>query len=241
MLLSLFSTGFVSAGETQTHPNSPVFRDYIPPRTSPLVKPINAVDRDWYNFTLTQNANSGDVIAQHELGLRYFLGEGFPVDTLKAAYWIKKAALHRFVPAMFNLGVFELHGWGVEWDPFDAYQNFLYAAEEMPDAQYVLAIFLMDNLVVPRNETEAYCLVKTAADSGYEPAFELLMELEKRWTGSGSNSTRDAAIQNSDSSSHHSSSSHGLIFLDFNRDTTSSTNDTILVEEAMRDGGEALN
>jgi TPR repeat protein len=230
---------FAGEGNAQTHPNSPAFKDYTPPGASPLVKPIDEAHRDWQNFTLIRDANSGDAIAQHELGIRYFIGEGVPADTVQAAYWIKKAAAQKLVPAMFNYGIFELNGWGVAWNPFDAYENFLYAAqEEMTDAQYVLGIFLMDNLVVRRNESEAYCLVKTAADSGFEPAFELLAELAKH--GNAVHNKSQTETDQDKTASPMSTSSLGLIFLDFSRDTTSHTNDTVLVDEALRDGGEAL-
>ena len=39
-----------------------------------------------------EKANNGDASAQHELGIRYLLGRGFGVDTVKSAYWIQKAA-----------------------------------------------------------------------------------------------------------------------------------------------------
>jgi len=47
----------------------------------------------------------GDVLAQHELGIRYLIGRGAAPDTAKAAYWIKKAADQNYGPALFDMGI----------------------------------------------------------------------------------------------------------------------------------------
>src|SRR5208283_5000315 len=105
----------------------------------------------------------------------YISGKGFPADTEKAAYWIKKAAGQGLPSARFNLGILEDNGWGLPWNPFDAYKNFQFAAaHEMPEAEYALGLSYLDNLVVPRDEKEAYCLVQAAADSEYVPAMETI-------------------------------------------------------------------
>src|SRR5258708_37397533 len=71
--------------------------------------------QSWNLFILVQSANSGDPSAQHELGLRYLLGDGFEADTAKAALWIQKAAAQNVYPARYNYGILLNNGWGVRW------------------------------------------------------------------------------------------------------------------------------
>ncbi len=89
-------------------------------------------------FQLIKMANSGDPLAQHELGLRYLQGLDMPSDTVKAAEWIMKAALQDLPSACYNYAILLLNGWGVPWNPFEAFVNFKKAAEAgMAQAQYI--------------------------------------------------------------------------------------------------------
>ena len=90
-------------------------------------------------FKLVQIANSGDPLAQHELGLRLLTGEGIAADTVTAVYWIKKAASQKLTSALYNYGIMLINGWGTDWNPFAAYDNFLLAAQSgMKEAQYII-------------------------------------------------------------------------------------------------------
>ena len=130
---------------------------------------------------LVHKANDGDPVAQHELGLRYLLGKDFPVDTALAAYSIGKAADQNMSIAQYNYGVFLNNGWGVKWNPFEAYHWFrLAAAHKLPEAQFVMGLFYTDNLALPRDWIKAYHLVKASADQNYEPARNVLQEFVKR-------------------------------------------------------------
>ena len=40
----------------------------------------NSAARYWDEFILVRNANAGDPVAEHELGLRYLTHDGFPAD-----------------------------------------------------------------------------------------------------------------------------------------------------------------
>ena len=136
-------------------------------------------------FELVREANSGDPVAEHELGLCYLTGDGFAADTQKAAYWIKKAADQDLPFARYNYGILLFNGLGMQWNPFEAYHHFQAAAKkEVPQAYYMLGILLSDNLAVPRNLDQAYRYFKTAADSGFAPAKEVLAEFDKHgWLG----------------------------------------------------------
>ena len=147
----------------------------------PLVLPKNGGFPLLAAYVLTQQAKDGDVFSQHELGIRYLLNIGFPADTALAAYWIKKAADQNLPAAKMNFGIMENNGIGVEWNPFKAYENFKYAAYNgVADAQFAYGIFLVDNLVVGRNMSEAYVWIKKAADQGVEGADKVLKKLEEK-------------------------------------------------------------
>ncbi len=131
-------------------------------------------------YILTSDANKGDPYAQHELALRYLLGNGFPKDTAKAIYWIKKAVDQNLPIARFNYGIMLYNGIGVPWNPFEAFQNFKYASDShLPEAQFALGLLYTDNLVVTRDYNFAYKLFKIAAKSKYKPAEEALSQLLK--------------------------------------------------------------
>ena len=215
---------------SQTHPNSPVFKDYQTTKPAPLIEPSDLTYQLWQVFMLERKANAGDVLAQHELGIRYLVGRGVKADTLKGAHWISKAAQQNLTPARFNLGILLYNGWGVSWNPFDSYRQFVFAAERgMAESRYVLAQFLTDNLVVPRNVPEARRWLTMAADSGYAPAKEMLKEFEKKQMSAESREGRAA--------SKDSLSPSQVVFLNFDQDTSTSTNDQTLLKDALRSGG----
>jgi uncharacterized protein len=132
-------------------------------------------------IVLMQKANAGEALAQHELGIRFLTGRNFSADTVKAAYWIRKAAEKKVLSARYNLGLLCNNGWGTAWDPFEAYRNFQVAAREgMMEARYVYGLLLTDGLVAERNLPEAVRWVGQAADSGYAPAKEAMEEFRRR-------------------------------------------------------------
>ncbi len=226
--ISALLLGFLALGQGK-HPNSPVLRSYVPSDAHSYVLPGNESYELWADFQLVQKANDGDPVAEHELGIRYISGKGFSADTEKAAYWIGKAAAQNLPSARYNQAILETNGWGMPWDPFKAYGDIRFAAErEMPEAVYVLGLYLLDNLVVPRDEKEAYCLIRAAADSGYAPAAETVGALDRRGFG----------MREADTARRFQASS--VVFLDFNRDTSTHTDDTTLVGEFLRDGSEKI-
>ena len=229
----LLSRPAYSQAEKNSNPNSPVFKNYRPPAVAPLLEQSDATYQLWQGFRVQQKANAGDAVSQFELSVRYLTGRGFKADTIKAAYWTKKAAEQNHLLARYNLGIFQFNGWGTEWNPFDAYRNFRFAAERnMPDAQYILAQFLTENLVVPKDWSEAYRWVKLAADSGYAPAKESLKEFERRGYHSQSDTTQVASTGDAQAASH--SGTLQLPFLNFSPDTVKQAPDSILVDDVLK-------
>jgi TPR repeat protein len=201
--------------------------------------PNNSFSRLWDAVTLIQKASSGDPFAQHELGLCYLTGKNWKADTLKAAYWIGKAAGQDLLYARYNMGILTNNGWGVPWNPFEAYKNFKYAARHgMKEAQYVYGILMTDNLTVERNLPEAVRWIRASADSGYAPAKETLAELEKRGLSAtvSAPSERDTTRSGRSPGSATNPSSFSApqpVRADFSSDSIRAPEDRDLLREAL--------
>jgi TPR repeat protein len=228
--------------DTVRRPNSPVFKDYRTNVPTPVIEQSDATYQLWQSFRVLQEANAGNAVSQFELSIRYLTGRGFTADTVKAAYWTKKAAEQNHLLARYNLGIFQFNGWGTEWNPFEAYRNFRFAAERnMPEAQFALAQVLTENLVVPQNWPEAYRWTKRAADSGYAPAKEALRFFEQRGYGSSS----DAHASTTEASRPSVSSAPSppqlqVLFLDFSPDTLQATPDSLLVDDVLKAAADSV-
>jgi TPR repeat protein len=198
----------------------------------------------WKQFNLIREANSGDPLAEHELGIRYLLGDGLPADTVKGAYWIHKAVEQNLTAAEFNYGILLMNGWGVPWNPFKAYDYFLKAAKDMPQAQYIIGIFHTDNLVVKKDWAAAYRWVKKASDEGYEPARKTLEELKRKIPASLLDTMNikkpdTAAEKNEDNSL---TSTLGLSFIDFEAaaDTVKDVSNRMLQKDLLLTGSREI-
>jgi hypothetical protein len=80
----------------------------------------------WYRLA----AQQGEVIAQYNLGLMYYRGNGVAQDYAEAARWYFLAAEQGNANAQFNLGGMYYQGWGVPQNDADAYKWFILAAEQ---------------------------------------------------------------------------------------------------------------
>lgn len=216
------------------HAKSPLYRDYRDPYPNFVIRPGNP-DFDLYEiFSLTRRANAGDPIAQHDLGLCYLEGIGTVPDTVKAAYWVKRAAVQNHAVANFNMAVFYMNGWGVPWNPFEAYADIHFAAMAgMREAQYYLSRFLLENLVVPRDINQAYYWVKLSADSGYVPAQEVLSEFRKHgWVPTGEPDSSTVPGKEKKNKGRPKPAVEP-VFLDFSHDTVAHPEYQTLVREAV--------
>ncbi len=208
------------------------FKYYREYRQYPLIPYYDLSYHLWQKFNLTKEANSGNPIAQHELGLRYLFGDGFDADTLTAFIWIQKAASHKLEQANYNLALFYINGWGVTWNPHLAFNHFMIAAKEgMPQAQFAVALHYTDDLVVNRNWQNAFEWMKKSADNDFLHAVELLPEIEKRFI---SDTTMQRQQISKKESGTTSSSNVNLIFLDFTSDDyTSDTLQPVLIDQNL--------
>jgi len=199
------------------------------PTPGTMIKESSLDYRLWESFQLIRRANDGEPAAQHELALRYLQGRGFSADTLKAVYWLDKAAEKEFDLAFFNLGILTLNGWGIEWNPFQAFDLFERATRRgMPEAHFIVGLMYTEDLVVRQDWKEAYAHVRKAADAGFEPAKKALAEFRKRGIP-GQTSTRSRA----------DTARQKPLFIDFDVDTTSS-GDEALLNDLLKEGNTEL-
>ena len=219
-------------------------------KTKPNKKPVPFYQPDlayriWQQFSLIREANAGNAFAQHELGLRYLMGDGVIADTVKGASWIKKAADQKLTSAIFNYGILQLNGWGVQWNPFEAFKNFLIAAESgMAQAQHIVGLFYTDNLIVKRDWSLAYKWVKMAADKDYNPARESLAEFINKIPVARRDTSISKQTSDYESPDEESSlvSTLGLVFIDFDTvsDTVKEVTDKMLIQNLSNPGNEII-
>lgn len=217
LTIFLFSFLLNSITFAQDTTRSDVFRNDFPQKHS-IIKAKYPSYSLIAGYILTSEANRGDPFAQHELGLRYLLGNGFAKDTAKAIYWIKKAVDQNLPAAKFNYGIMLYNGIGVPWNPFEAYQNFKAASDALlPEAQFALALLYTDNLVVSRDYNKAYKLFSLAAKAKYKPAEEALKQLLSSGFIPPSDSTINLEKRRIDESAQMLKSDWDLDFIDFEK------------------------
>jgi TPR repeat protein len=206
----------------------------------------------WEQFELNKEAQAGNAKAQHELGIRYLTGKDMPADTVKGAYWIKKAADQKLSAAEFNYGILLINGWGVEWNPYDAFKSFYYAAlDGMPQAEYVIGLLYTDNLIIKRDMNEAYKWLQKSAQLNYDPAKETLIKFKKYApavidttpkliSNSKSQSPQKSRQDNNNDNSLQSSS--GLVFIDFDviSDSIPTLNESDLIDDIRNSSNKDL-
>jgi TPR repeat protein len=126
-----------------------------------------------------------------------------------------------------------MNGWGVGWNPFEAFKNFRIAAEAgMAQAQYITGILYSENLIVQKDMNAALDWLNKAKNKDFEPAAEVLNDLAKR---DDTTSTKLKSKNINDSNSP-------LVFIDFDFDTSSQKDITEndLLEALPLSGNEKL-
>lgn len=237
----LFIVLAILAGHLEAQPKKAASFRTSPPGPSTLIIESDPSAQLLEGFILIKRANSGDPVAEQEVGLRYLFGRDFPADTLKAAFWIKKAADQSLLTARYNLAILTNNGWGVEWNPFEAYKLFLAAASgEMMEAQYMVGLLIVDDLVVPRNWNTAYEYLSKSAAQGYEPAKEVLAEFAKRGIRVGKDSagtpvTKVVETKSTVAQKGKPDTAWTPVFLDLQREPPTALDDTTLLKEAYRE------
>ncbi|HOJ18132.1 MAG: sel1 repeat family protein [Ignavibacteriales bacterium] len=213
----------VSLAFKRNRPHNPTSLEFRPP---------NDLVQLYDSFLLTKQANSGDYYAQHELGVRYLIGSGFPPDTAKSFFWISKAAQGKIPIALYNLGIFYNNGWGTQWNPFRAFDNFLLAAENnFPEAQFAVGIIYSEDLIVKRDLRLSYFWLKKAAVSGVKNAQKIIQDFEQK----GIKTEKDLETYTEKNIQKNSNNLFQLMYIDFSvSDSHYVVNDSMVINDALR-------
>ena len=75
-----------------------------------------------------REAEQGDAVGQHNLGVLYSTGAGMPLDFEKSVKWFHKAAQQGHLESQINLGIAYQGGFGVPKDIIKAYIWFTIAS-----------------------------------------------------------------------------------------------------------------
>ena len=244
LLLLLFLTFGIPTVSGQDTTKSIVIKNNRPMREYPLMKRRHPSYPLVAGYLLVKEAHKGDPFAQHELGLRYLLGQGFPADTLKAAKWIKLAVDKKLPFANFNYAIMLMNGIGVEWNPFQAFKDFKFAAESgMPEAEYAVGTFYTDNFVVNRDYNKAYKWIKKAADQGLEYAIKTAKKMKDR--GLIVDAVNDSTVSENNKSEKNQGQSilnqnWELDFYNFNPDTLTEDEQSKAVKNMLENNKKKL-
>jgi len=159
---------------------------------------VDAMDAGDYDTAIrlfTEAAEGGLAIAQYNLGVLYYSGEGVTQDYRKAFEWTLQAAEQGHINAMVNLGVLYYNETGVNsplmsvWplslisrsrNYREAARWYGYAAEyDHGGAQYNLATMYQDGVGVDQSLVQAYKWARLARDNDIPDASLLAATLER--------------------------------------------------------------
>jgi TPR repeat protein len=113
-------------------------------------------------------AENGDMIAQFNLGVSYYNGDGVKTNFDEALTWFRRAANQGYVTAQRLVGVFYYNGWGgVAVDYPEAAKWYRKAADQNETtAQWCLGDCYAKGQGVPQDYEEAVNWYRKAADQG---------------------------------------------------------------------------
>ncbi|MDR0307263.1 MAG: sel1 repeat family protein [Chitinispirillales bacterium] len=124
---------------------------------------------------LITDAESGNPLAQTDLGICYFRGYGVEPDPKKALFWYLKAAKQDEPAAMTNAGRCYMFGIGTDKNIEKAIQLLSKACEfDIAEAQSGLGIIYMYGDGIPANPQKAFELFTRAAEKESSEAFNCL-------------------------------------------------------------------
>ena len=120
---------------------------------------------------LEKEAWTGNLPAQNNLGVQYYLGRNRPQDYRHAAAWFIKAAEEGFAVSQYNLGIMYLLGKYFARDEAQSFAWILKAAEQGYNiAQYHISQCYAKGRGTPKSREDTLHWLKKAALSGNVPA-----------------------------------------------------------------------
>lgn len=157
---------------------------------------LEAGDHDTALREFRSAADQGLEVAQYNLGVMYYSGNGVEQDFREAYRWTRKAAEQGHRASQFNLGVLYFNGQGVNppWLGFwplsiiprsgnmeTAAQWYERAANQgHAEAQYNLATLFEDGWGVEQDRVRAHFWAQAARENEFPAASPLLAELERQ-------------------------------------------------------------
>ena len=151
-------------------------------------------DKPIYSEELVKYAESGDAVAQCDLGVCYANGSGIAKDDYEAFKWFKLSAEQGYVSGMRNLGICYLKGLGVEKNEDEGIKLFNLSAEQGDaEAQMCLGYCYAQGVGVSQNIDEALKWLKLSAEKGNSEGMFYLGCLYK--DGIGVSQNRDEALR----------------------------------------------
>ena len=128
-------------------------------------------------------AEKGDVVAEYNLALLYYAGQGLPQNDGEAARWFRKAAEQGDAPAEFELGQLYEDGRGVTPDAVEAAQWYRKSAEQdYVYAQSQLGFMYGNGAGIPRDCVQADLWLNLAAAAGDPDAADYRSFMEQGMT-----------------------------------------------------------
>jgi len=126
-------------------------------------------------------AKLGEPIAMHNLGVKYYRGDGVPQDFACAVKCYQKAAELGLAASQVNLGMCYAKGEGVPQDYAMAVRWFREAANQNdPGGSFKLGVMYANGWGVPQDHKEAWRLVDFAARNGNQEALHSREDFAKR-------------------------------------------------------------
>ena len=112
-------------------------------------------------------AERGDAIAEYNLGLMYYAGQGVAQDYGQAIRLFREAAEQGDPPSQYSLGLAYENGQGVERDYVEAAASYRRAAEQgYVQAQGALGFMYGSGTEIPADYVQAYLWLSLAAAAG---------------------------------------------------------------------------
>lgn len=134
-------------------------------------------DTAFYEFSLA--AEEGLDLAQFNLAILYFTGQGVEQDVAQAFKWTLAAAEQGHTAAQFNLASLYSEGDGTKKDMDKAVEWFTYAAKAgHPTSSFILATMYRDGDHVQRDRVQAHAWISLAISNDYGDALEFKADLE---------------------------------------------------------------
>ena len=136
-------------------------------------------DKPIYSEELVKYAESGDAVAQCDLGVCYANGSGIAKDSYEAFKWFKLSAEQGDARGMRELGTCYVEGLGVEKNEEEGIKLYKLSAEKgNEDAMYYLGACFYNGVGVSQDYGEAVKWWKKAAEKGHDGAKEALRNMD---------------------------------------------------------------